>query len=674
MDWYELQDKLQVSQDVTYSSNLNLTVVSQAICLGVTEEKELWLNWNDVEKHIFMYGGTGFGKSSLGQIFVRDGLFNFKQIIMMTPHGQDFRKIMANLHVASKTPGMETLVTEVFNKLIVLDFSDQRFAYPINSILPKENIDFSEQIAELVEGIAKIFDMDKNTASQMPRTKTWLSSLAHLVGKAGGSLEQCFYLSLVLGEKEAQELIKSTDADRLVKIKLQSVKKMSPARVEELTSGASNRFFEFIAQDKLRLHLSQITGLLDFDKILAEGKSVLINLGGLNHDLQQLLGTLLVHELECAIIRRGNSVKDPSPVFLFLDEFARFASKRFAYVLSEQRKFKLNCILANQILSQLIDKEENKILLESVLGLCRIKFIFGGSLMSDYDILAKEEGYRSINLKKEKNRIISEKQRAYLDWVDVVSYTTSTSESTSNSCSSFSSRGEVDGRGDGESKSYETDGIDDFLGFKGELKGKNYSKDRSNSTNSSRGEGDSSSKTSTNMSSTTTTRTPITIHETFYETTSITYYNLEEQNFTISAHLKGQPPQHCTLSIDGHLVYFKVEHINDFTEESENYGDYKKFMGQLILSSGYAKPIAEAIKEAEELREKFNYGDKQTTNDPPTPGKTPPTSQPPVNPVPTPDPGVPNKKQQKFLNTLQQLHQHPPNTSKKGIGKKDRNS
>jgi len=103
---------------------------------------------------------------------------------------------------------------------------------------------------------------------------------------------------------------------------------------------------------------------IDFDKVL-DGKIFVANLSkGLIGNLNAwLLGMVLSTRLLNAAMKRSLRPRDERPKFyLYVDEFHSFTTETLVEMASEGRKFGLVLTLANQTLSQLLDRTRNSIL------------------------------------------------------------------------------------------------------------------------------------------------------------------------------------------------------------------------------------------------------------------------------------------------------------------------
>lgn len=93
-------------------------------------------------------------------------------------------------------------------------------------------------------------------------------------------------------------------------------------------------------------------------KAMDEWKIILVNLskGKIWEDNANMIGSLLVTKIQIDAMARADTVAYlRRPFYLYIDEFQNFASRSFASILSEARKYKLSLIVANQYTSQLAD-------------------------------------------------------------------------------------------------------------------------------------------------------------------------------------------------------------------------------------------------------------------------------------------------------------------------------
>ncbi len=108
--------------------------------------------------------------------------------------------------------------------------------------------------------------------------------------------------------------------------------------------------------------LSSPKSAVNFSEVIESNKILLVNLGGIGEDDASLLGSLIISELQLAIMKRASIPEHQrKPYYLHVDEFQNFTGSAFAKILSEARKYKLCLTLGHQYIKQLGDEEREAI-------------------------------------------------------------------------------------------------------------------------------------------------------------------------------------------------------------------------------------------------------------------------------------------------------------------------
>jgi hypothetical protein len=118
----------------------------------------------------------------------------------------------------------------------------------------------------------------------------------------------------------------------------------------------ASKFDQFIFDPILRNIFAQPKSTLNIDKIMDEGKILLVNLakGELNEMSSRFLGMILLAKIQASIMKRAALKKEfRRDFYLYVDEFQNVATQNFLTLLSEGRKFRINLILANQFIEQI---------------------------------------------------------------------------------------------------------------------------------------------------------------------------------------------------------------------------------------------------------------------------------------------------------------------------------
>jgi len=137
---------------------------------------------------------------------------------------------------------------------------------------------------------------------------------------------------------------------------------------------------------------------VDLDKHLEEGSVLCVSTNdGLLGGLSPVLGRLLLIPMQFAVARRPPGGQ---PHFLYVDEFATYASRSFAPFLTKARGFKCGCILALQSTAQLkqVEGQWDRGFRDTILGQCRSKVIYGGLELEDVEYFSSSFGFREVEV------------------------------------------------------------------------------------------------------------------------------------------------------------------------------------------------------------------------------------------------------------------------------------
>lgn len=125
-----------------------------------------------------------------------------------------------------------------------------------------------------------------------------------------------------------------------------------------------------------RYTLGQPDNVLDFRKLMDEGRAFIINLGNVGDpETRKLLGAMLMVQIEQAALSRTDLLPSQRrPMTLLVDEWPSFAAQEqtISHILSQTRKFNLRLYLSAQSLAQV---ESSR--LTGALENCRLQVAFG---------------------------------------------------------------------------------------------------------------------------------------------------------------------------------------------------------------------------------------------------------------------------------------------------------
>ena len=140
--------------------------------------------------------------------------------------------------------------------------------------------------------------------------------------------------------------------------------KTSDFHKSEMLGYLISKVGRFVENSMMRNVIGQSRSGFDFQRIMNEGKILLVNLakGSTGEVNANLLGLIIVSKLQMAALRRANMPQDQRrDFFLYIDEFQNFVTDSVATILSEARKYRLNMTIAHQYVGQLVQGQDTKI-------------------------------------------------------------------------------------------------------------------------------------------------------------------------------------------------------------------------------------------------------------------------------------------------------------------------
>ncbi|OLE55416.1 MAG: hypothetical protein AUG51_02865 [Acidobacteria bacterium 13_1_20CM_3_53_8] len=292
------------------------------------------------DKHLYIVGKTGMGKSTLLFNLALQDIQRGAGIAVIDPHGDLVEELLT--HIPS----------ERINDAIYFDAADREHPIALNIM----NADGDEEIGRLADDLLTTFKrLSKDTGDKMEYVLTMtFYTLLSIPGSTFLDIES------MLSDSEFRErVIAKLQSPRLVRFWQQQFHGLRDAVQPILT-----RMSKFSMSPTISGLLSQSGSALDFYDVIQEKKILLVNLasGKIGEHSSMLLGSLLVSQLQLAVMRRAYLAKGARhPYYLYVDEFQNFTSTAFEKILSEARKYQLCLTLAHQFVSQLDESQRKAI-------------------------------------------------------------------------------------------------------------------------------------------------------------------------------------------------------------------------------------------------------------------------------------------------------------------------
>ena len=330
MDTYPDKNKLTLLWDTDYRWD--------KIRFGIKEE--------DKFRHIYIVWKTWTWKSTIISNMIISDMNAGNGLCLLDPHGELVDTII------------ESIPSNRINDVILFDLADTEYPIWFN-LLQADNEDEKNRIASwVVSTFQKLFDN-----SWWPRLEYILRNVVlSVIDYPNATL---MHILRILTDKDFREEVISHVHDAvLLKFWNSEFNKWQDRQREEAIAPITNKVWQFLSSRLVRNVFGQPRSKLSMRKAMDEGKIILVNLskGKIWEDNANMIGSLLVTKIQIDAMSRADiAASKRRPFYLYIDEFQNFATKSFATILSEARKYKLSLILANQYTSQLDEDIKNAI-------------------------------------------------------------------------------------------------------------------------------------------------------------------------------------------------------------------------------------------------------------------------------------------------------------------------
>ena len=311
------------------------------------------------ERHVFIIGGTGNGKTTMLQYAIAQDVQSGKCVAVVDPHGD-----MA-----------ETLLRHVPEDRIkdVIYFNPDDLAHPIglNLLELTPGLDGDDLLREkdivtesVVSVFRKIFSDDDTGGHRIEYILRNTIQTALYVKNA-----TLFTVYDLLNDPAyRKQVLKTIDDKNLQNFWKQELGKAGDMQKVKMAAGITAKIGRFLFSASAKRILEQPHSTINFDEIL-DGKILICNFskGLLGEDTSELFGIAVLAKIQLAALRRARFKQaDRKPFYLYVDEFQNFATPSFVQMLSEARKYKLYLTMAEQTTSQQDEQQMVDIILANV--------------------------------------------------------------------------------------------------------------------------------------------------------------------------------------------------------------------------------------------------------------------------------------------------------------------
>lgn len=333
------------------------------------EERDVFLNYEDMIKHTYIIGKTGTGKSTLlANIFTQFMQYNIGSCIV-DPHWDLVDTCL--YHIPSFR----------YNDVVLIDISDTEFPIWLNLL----QYTTEEEKNLLVSGIISVF-YKLFSYSRWPRLEhTLRNALYATIEYPKATL--LHVLQFLVNTKFRKKILEYVKDPIIKTFRENEFNERSEKQRLETIWPITNKIWQFLSSSLARNIFWQPQSKLDIGKAIETGKLIFVNLskGKIGEDMANMIWSLIVTKIQIEIMKRASvPYEQRQPFFLCIDEFQNFTTDSFTTILSEARKYKLGLILAHQYLDQLPPH-----MIKAILGNVRTIISFNVSF-SDAEYIARE--------------------------------------------------------------------------------------------------------------------------------------------------------------------------------------------------------------------------------------------------------------------------------------------
>lgn len=306
---------------------------------------DIGLTSDERQRHVFIVGGTGSGKTTMLKYAIVQDIVNGKGVAVIDPHGDLAQELLSYIP------------KERINDVIYFNPVDVGYPIGLNLLeIPKgltgdQLLKAKDFIAETVVSIMRKTFSDDGTGGHRIEYVLRNAVLTALTVKDA----TLFTVYDLLTDKDYRKpIVDKLEQGWLKNFWKNEFSKAGDYQQVKMMSGVTSKIGRYHASVSAERVLEQSKSTINFEEIL-DGKILICNLakGLIGEDTSEVFGISILAKLQLASFRRiEQNPKDRRPFYAYVDEFQNFATVSFTEMLSEARKYRLFLIMAEQTTSQ----------------------------------------------------------------------------------------------------------------------------------------------------------------------------------------------------------------------------------------------------------------------------------------------------------------------------------
>jgi len=312
-------------------------------------EKPIYMQRDDRRRHMYIIGKTGVGKSEFLKDMILQDIKNGEGVCFIDPH-DTIDKLLP------------LIPPERAEDVILFDPSDTAMPMGLNMLEAQTEEQKHYVVSSIVGLMYKLYDPNK-TGIIGPRFEHAIRNAMLTVMSEPGNT----FVEVVRALTDAtfvQELLPKVEDPIVRRYWTDQIAQTSDFHKSETLDYIVSKFGRFVTNKMMRNIIGQSSSAFSFRDVMDNRKILLVSLakGKIGEENANFLGLILVPKILVAAMSRQDIPEEQRKDFyLYVDEFQNFATPDFAQILSEARKYRLDLIVANQLIGQIDEEVKNAI-------------------------------------------------------------------------------------------------------------------------------------------------------------------------------------------------------------------------------------------------------------------------------------------------------------------------